>query len=492
MADKHAHTAIGAQLHSLQMSEAQRGFGQLRPKKEVRAVECLSDRACMTERIEFEIDVEELGAVKGGEVAFKQLRSVARAPAKDVIELFLAQGFGRNLLEQATQFPAMPGAQGPRHHAYNRLYGRVWAQLEASVNLTPERRTVIADAIMHEAKMLTDDVAGAEAFVRAYRVGELALVRAGLRPDGEALLADGDIRGLRPELQSQVEALVRAGQQRDLNVLMEQKISKSVFSFIRSLAVYDQPTNPHDVIQCIYRWIESQRRSQNVTMNPPVAAGSKIQMLQAHPVQPQDDFSGLPPNTADGFVQSGPPEDVYVAAADGSFHYIGALTRPFGISNTGNARRLASSNFQNASSPTTSAVKCPECQGTHADVKQCPGNVARNDPGYKLIPGSKMLCKWKCFGKHPCEGNNHFSKHHRQQLSSERGQRPTLKGKGKGKGKSKGHYVHIKGKGKGKHISSMSADGMCTYWVDGQGWYDTATGVYVGDVDEDWSTEGYT
>ena len=61
---------VQAQLHSLQVNEAQRGFGQLRPKKEVRAVECLTDRACMTERIEFEIDVEELGAVKGGEVAF--------------------------------------------------------------------------------------------------------------------------------------------------------------------------------------------------------------------------------------------------------------------------------------------------------------------------------------------------------------------------------------------------------------------------------------
>ena len=482
---------VQAQLHSLQVNEAQRGFGQLRPKKEVRAVECLTDRGCMTERIEFEIDVEELGAVKGGEVAFKQLRSVAKAPAKDVIELYLAQGTGRQLLEQAAHLPAMPGAQGPRHLVYSQLYSMVWNQLESSVNLTPERRTVIADSIMHEAKMLSDDVAGAEAFIRAYRVGELALVRAGLRPDGDTLLADSDIRALRADLQSQLQALVRAGQQRDLNVMMEQKISKSVFSFIRSLAVYDQPTTPHEVIQCLYRWIESQRRSQNVTMNPPVAAGSRIQALHTQAAPPHDTSMSLPPSTADGFQQSGPSEDVYVAAVDGSFHYIGALTRPFGISNSGNARRLASSNFQSAVPPTAGAGKCPECQGVHADVKQCPGNVARNDPGYKLIPGSKMLCKWKCFGKHPCEGNNHFSKHRRQQLKAERGQRPTLKGKGKGKGKPRGQYIHIKGKGKGKHISSMSADGMCTYWVDDDGsWYDT-TGTYLGADEDGWSGESY-
>eukprot|EP00439_Symbiodinium_sp_Y106_P059182 s3051_g8.t1 len=444
----------------------------------------------MTERIEFEIDVEELGAVKGGEVAFKQLRSVAKAPAKDVIELYLAQGAGRQLLEQAAQFPAMPGAQGPRHLVYNQLYGMVWNQLEASVNLTAERRTVIADSIMHEAKMLTDDVAGAESFIRAYRVGELALVRAGLRPDGETLLADADVRALRTDLQAQLQALVRAGQQRDLNVMMEQKISKSVFSFIRSLAVYDQPTTPHEVIQCLYRWIESQRRSQNVTMNPPVSAGSKIQTLQPQLVQPYVASTSLPSAPADGFQQSAPAEDVYVAAVDGSFHYIGALTRPFGVSNTGNARRLASSSFQSASPPATTATKCPECQGTHADVKQCPGNVARNDPGYKLIPGSKMLCKWKCFGKHPCDGNNHFSKHHRQQLRMERGQRPTFKGKGKGKGKAKGQYVHIKGKGKGKHISSMSSDGMLTYWIDEDGsWYD-ANGTYVGADSDEWPADG--
>ena len=261
---------------------------------------------------------------------------------------------------------------------------------------------------------------------------------------------DADVRALRTDLQAQLQALVRAGQQRDLNVMMEQKISKSVFSFIRSLAVYDQPTTPHEVIQCLYRWIESQRRSQNVTMNPPVSAGSKIQTLQPQLVQPHVASTSLPSAPADGFQQSAPAEDVYVAAVDGSFHYIGALTRPFGVSNTGNARRLASSSFQSASPPATTATKCPECQGTHADVKQCPGNVARNDPGYKLIPGSKMLCKWKCFGKHPCDGNNHFSKHHRQQLRMERGQRPTFKGKGKGKGKAKGQYVHIKGKGKGE------------------------------------------
>ena len=478
---------VQAQLHTLQVNEAQRGFGQLRPKKEVRAVECLTDRGCMTERIEFEIDVEELGAVKSGEVAFKQLRSVAKAPAKDVIELYLAQGTGQQLLEQAAQSPAMPGAQGPRHHAYHQLYMMLWTQLEASVNLTPERRTVIADAIMHEARMLTDDVSGAESFIRSYRVGELALVRAGLRPNGEALLADEGVRALRPQLQSQLQALVRSGQQRDLNVMMEQKISKSVFTFIRSLPIYDQPTNPHEVIQCMYRWIESQRRSQSVTMNPPIAAGSKIQTLQA--VHPQDEISNPLPANTDVWQQPGLSEDVYVAAVDGSFHYIGALTRPWGM-NASNARRLASSNLQGVSSTATAAAKCSECQGTHADVKQCPGTVARNDPGYKLIPGSKMLCKWKCFGKHPCDGNNHFSKHHRQQLKAERGQMPTLKGKGKGKGKAKGQFVHIKGKGKGKHIASMSADGTCTYWVDEEGsWYDAAGTHLVHDGDV-WPVDG--
>ena len=121
---------------------------------------------------------------------------------------------------------------------------------------------------------------------------------------------------------------------------------------------------------------------------------------------------------------------------DESFHYIGSLTRPFRVSNTGNARCLASSSFQSASPPAATATKRPERQGTHADVKQGPGNVARNDPGYKLIPGSKMLCKVKCSGKRPCAGNNHLSKHHRQQLRMERGQRRTCKCKGKGKGKA--------------------------------------------------------
>ena len=91
-----------------------------------------------------------------------------------------------------------------------------------------------------------------------------------------------------------------------------------------------------------------------------------------------------------------------------------------------------------------------------------------------------MLCKVKCLGKRPCDGNNHFSKHHRQQLRMERGQCRTFKCKGKGKGKATGQYVHIKGRGKGKHISSMSSDGMLTCWLDEDGsWYD-ANGTYEG------------
>ena len=90
---------------------------------------------------------------------------------------------------------------------------------------------------------------------------------------------------------------------------------------------------------------------------------------------------------------------------------------------------------------------CPSCNGKHADVRTCPGTLARQDTNYN---STGAACFWKCFGKYTCGGNNHLSRHHLQQWQNENPGKTAPKqekgsGGGKGKGKGKG-----KGRGKGK------------------------------------------
>ena len=91
--------------------------------------------------------------------------------------------------------------------------------------------------------------------------------------------------------------------------------------------------------------------------------------------------------------------------------------------------------------PPAGTPVCTTCRGSHPDVRGCPNGLAKQEPGFSTTLGSK--CKWRVHGQYPCNGENHFPRHHRQLWVTENPGKtaPPTKGKGKGKGKYKGMTV---------------------------------------------------
>ena len=80
--------------------EGGRGYRSLKPKKEMTRVTAESARVLMTELMDFEVDLNELGVSTQTENAYRQLRSMATGKALDVINLETVQGQGKILVEQ--------------------------------------------------------------------------------------------------------------------------------------------------------------------------------------------------------------------------------------------------------------------------------------------------------------------------------------------------------------------------------------------------------
>ena len=58
-------------------------------------------------------------------------------------------------------------------------------------------------------------------------------------------------------------------------------------------------------------------------------------------------------------------------------------------------------------------ARCAICSGFHTDLRTCPNGLAKQDTSFVSNPGTK--CGWKTDGKHTCDGEGHYARHHRQQ-----------------------------------------------------------------------------
>ena len=107
--------------------------------------------------------------------------------------------------------------------------------------------------------------------------------------------------------------------------------------------------------------------------------------------------------------------------------------------------------------PPPGAVRCPTCHGYHEDLQTCPNGVAQQDPIYRPTAGAK--CSHLVNG-HKCDGQGHYTRHHRQQWMSENpGSVAPWAGKNS-KGKGKGKRGRYNGKGISKRILVLE-DGTC-------------------------------
>ena len=107
--------------------------------------------------------------------------------------------------------------------------------------------------------------------------------------------------------------------------------------------------------------------------------------------------------------------------------------------------------------PPPGATRCPTCHGYHEDLQTCPNGVAQQDPVYRPTAGAK--CSHIVNG-HKCDGQGHYTRHHRQQWMSENpGSVAPWAAKGP-KGKGKGKRGRYNGKGISKRILVLE-DGTC-------------------------------
>ena len=251
-----------------QQQANQQGFRQLKPKREVAAITAADAATLMDELTQFQIDLSELGVNDRGEAAFFQLRAVAHGQAKDVIEYELAQARTRELHVIGLQLPAgaittplgTAGLGRQRHELFAKLFNQIVDALHRAVNLTQDKKAQIAMQRNAESKMRGDTCDDAIAFLREYRKGRLSMIRADLLPDYDAMLGNPQILSLEPSLQAQLRSLSMVAEQRDVLDLLERRLAKPVFEYIKQLPM--QPTTVTEVLGLVQQWAESKRRGE--------------------------------------------------------------------------------------------------------------------------------------------------------------------------------------------------------------------------------------
>ena len=222
----------------------------------------------MLEEVQFRIDCGELGIQAESEAGFRQLRSCASERAKDVIELYLVEGEGKGVcaILDLVPDPMDPArSQEHRNQAGGYLVTQILQRLEAAVHLTPERRTQIAVEIDGEARMLGDTAADAEQFQTRWRRARYVLHAAGLIPNTDQLVSRLNYQGVTAADQVLVREAIESSKRKEMNEMLEKRISPSVFEFIKQLHPTVQPRNCEEVMTALGQWIESQNRKATRT-----------------------------------------------------------------------------------------------------------------------------------------------------------------------------------------------------------------------------------
>ena len=98
------------------------GYRHLKPKKDITHISARDAKTLMLEWVQVEIDLGELGVVIPSEAAYRQLRAMDTDKAKDVVDLELARGPGKQLLDELNDLSQRRMPQDQRDQVASRLY----------------------------------------------------------------------------------------------------------------------------------------------------------------------------------------------------------------------------------------------------------------------------------------------------------------------------------------------------------------------------------
>ena len=278
--------------------------------------------------------------------------------------------------------------------------------LEEGLRLTAERKIALAHEIYAEAKMLNDSPQEAEIFLQRWRRGRYIMHKFNLLPDRLQFAQELMSQGVLPHIVGRVSTMMIQNDRRELNELLEHRLSPSVYAFIRGQP--DEVDSVDAVIILVQRWLETQRRFNTTT--------AQISALHGHgsgatATEPDASRPPLPPSS-DGFVSSLIEEERQrIAALSGNANagYLagsgGGARQPRGDGKGGQPPPLC-----------TGGPRCTDCDSHHPDVKKCPNDLAMADPAY--APG-KGRCRFKVYDKYLCNSAKHFARHHKQRREEE-------------------------------------------------------------------------
>ena len=463
-----ANTAfqVGQLAETLQQAEARRtaaqGYRTLKPKRDITTVTAESAKVLLLEQVQFAVDLGELGIPTASEAAYRQLRAAASGRAKDTIDLALSHGNGLAYATHLEQQKAAGAPQAQVDHLGSLLYQGLMQELERVVHLTSERRTQIAVGMYNEARMTHDTAKAAEEFLTRYRRGRYLMHLTGLLPDRNAMIQNLAAQGVDAATVQAVDGALANADRRDLNDVLESRLSASPYAFIKLQPV--QPTTVEAILELVQRWIESQNKRPDPS--PVINAMGQIPADSGWSESEWRLWLGSP---AGGFPAQGGSGGLggLLDEERRMISRIGQETNAAQMAamGKGKGKGKSSGKFQGSKayggSPGkgTGGVKaspsnlCTErgCLTRHSDVITCPGRRAARDIKYRSGEGK---CDHLIYGKFKCDSANHWRRHHREQLEEEalKGQSPsrTFPTKGGKKGK---------GRGKGKIRTGASLDG---------------------------------
>ena len=106
--------------------DANKGFRQLKPKKDITNITADDAPTLMVQMDQFEIDLGELGMQPQTEAGYRQLRAVCAGRAREVVDLCTSYGQGLQLVEFLNQLvfadPPPQNARQARDQAGGQLY----------------------------------------------------------------------------------------------------------------------------------------------------------------------------------------------------------------------------------------------------------------------------------------------------------------------------------------------------------------------------------
>jgi len=352
------------------------GCRPLKPKKEIAAVTAKGAEDLMSEMIQFEIDLGEIGVSPHSEAGYRQLRAQTEGRAREVLDFEAVQGRGKALKEELDGLIATNGPQTERDFVGANLYRHVLTALERAVRLTPERRLEIAESAYNSAVMREDTAAGAVQFLDDWRRARHMMFREGLiNKDSTDMFDVCAAHGLPAEICNDVFNSIQSAERRKMNAFLQKRITRSVHFFIKSQA--RPPRSLAECIESIELWIEAHQDKSKVEGSRSIHAIMDGSVCDSQPANDQAAYDG-------DINKIGPGKNAGYLASGGKKGAKG--TRDTNAPKGGGKL---------SSAPPKGVPQCPDCHGYHGDVKVClkkwRRRIKRSSQGTRRAIGKLLL-----------------------------------------------------------------------------------------------------